>query len=283
MASRESSGVILALGGGGARGVAHVGVLEVLEEQGIPVRGIAGTSMGGLVGALHASGQSAAAIADHVRRFARPREVLRLIDVGLGPGGLSVRGVRLYERLAEQLEGSMDFEHLGIPFAVTAVDLDTGREVILAEGSVPTAVRATISVPGVFEPVRYRDMKLVDGGLLRNVPVEPARRLGPHPVVAVDVLPPFGENEPGQPPRHPPLVARRVPRRINDASHLRLIMIAHITATQLAACPPDLLLRPALPPEITVLAGFHRTEELFEAGRAAARDALPRLSALAGG
>lgn len=282
MTEKRSPGLVLALGGGGARGIAHVGVLQILEEEGIPVRAIAGTSMGGLLGALHASGQDATLIADEVRRFSRPKEVLRLIDVGFTSTGISVRGARLYELLTEQLEGAMDFEGLRCPLALVAVDLDSGREITLADGSVPMAVRATVSVPGVFEPVAYRGMRLVDGGILNNVPVDVARGLDPRPVVAVDVIPPFPENEAGREPEHPALVARRVPRFINDASHVRLIMIAHITAQRLAANPPDLLLRPKLPKQITVLAGFNRTEALIEAGRAAASAQLPRLRALAG-
>lgn len=302
-----------------------MGVLQVLEDEGIPVMGIAGTSMGGLLGALYASGQTAQVLADEVARFSHPRQVLKLIDVGLTSSGLSVRGARLYELLVEQLRGSTRFEDLRMPFAVVAVDLVTGREVVLSEGSVAHAVRATVSVPGVFEPVSYREMRLIDGGILNNVPVDVGRAMVRRPVVAVDVIPPFPENEapasrpmvsdgpvpveaarlrpmlePGggpeaadeaeatekgdarPAPRWPALIAPRLPRFINDASHVRLIMISHMTQRRLAEAPPDLLLRPELPRDVTVLAGFHRTRELIESGRRAALAALPELKRLAG-
>ncbi len=267
----------LALGGGGARGLAHVGLLKVLEREQIPVAFIAGTSMGGLVGSLYAAGIPLHEVSQEIGRLSKLSEQLRLVDVGLGAGGLSVRGRRVYNFMADLLGEQLTFADLHIPFAVTSVDLETGRDIVIQGGLVIDAVRATISVPGVFTPVELGDFRLVDGGVLNNLPVDVARSLGEEPVVAVDVLPSFAENWPGQPPTETGLRLDFVRGGLHDVYSTLMIMIAALTEYKLGLYPPDLLLRPVLPSDVGLLVGFHRADELISAGEQAAEAVLPQL------
>ena len=274
------SGLTLALSGGGLRALAHLGVLQVLERERLGVRAVAGTSMGGLLGAFLAAGIPLAAIENEITGLLAWRRLLRLIDLRVGRWGIALRGARVRSLLADQL-GDRRFEQLALPLALVAADLASGRAVTLCEGAVADAVRATISVPGVFEPFARGRLRLVDGGLLDNLPVGVARTLGPWPVVAVDVLPRFRDNTPGAEPVAPPLRAARAPQRLRDSLHRTMMMIAEATALRLELEPPDLLLQPAVPPDVTLLFGKNRSGEIIAAGRAAAEAALPRLRELA--
>ncbi len=173
-------GVTLALSSGGARGFSHIGVLKSLERHHIPVLGIAGSSMGGLVGALYCCGYTA----DMLRDLAGSLRRSQWIDFSLSKMGM-VRGLKLLE-LMEQLTKNRTFEELSPPLKLVAVDIQRGEEVVLDSGSVAEAVRATTSIPGIFSPVVRGDDVLVDGGVLNRVPVDLAREMAEAPVVAVD-------------------------------------------------------------------------------------------------
>ncbi len=270
----------LVLGGGGARGLAHFGVLRVLHREKIPIACIAGTSMGGLVGALFAAGVPAERVEEEVLRLSRVTEQIRLVDVELSAAGLSVRGRRIYNFMADLLGEDLTFADLPLPLAMVAVDIHTGREVILQGGLVIDAVRATISVPGVFMPVDLGDYRLVDGGVLDNVPVDVARGMGATRTIAVDVLPSFSVNVPGRDPVETGLQLAFAPRQLTEVYHVLMIMIAALTESRLRQYPPDLLIRPALSPSITLLSGFNRAEEMIAAGEAATEAALPAIRAL---
>lgn len=190
----------LVLGGGGARGLAHIGVLRVFERENIPIACIAGTSMGGLVGALYAASVPLSRVEQELLRLSSVTEQLRLVDVDISATGLSIRGRRIYNFMADLLGEELTFADLRLPLAMVSVDIHTGREVTLQGGLVIDAVRATISVPGVFMPVDLGDYRLVDGGVLDNVPVDVARSMGATHTVAVDVLPSFSRNVPGMEP-----------------------------------------------------------------------------------
>lgn len=270
----------LALGGGGARGLAHVGVLKVLDREGIPINVLAGTSMGGIVGALYAAGLSAADVeAETLAAFRNITEVLSLVDLSPSPTRL-LKGNRIYDLMAAKLGPHRTFASLRRPFAVVAVDTLTGREVVLQEGWVPDAVRATMSIPGIFAPVEIGPYRLVDGGLLNNVPVDVVRQLGGEFVIAVDVLPSFGVNQPGQPPVVPQLSPRFMPRAYQDLWHIEMIMISALTEFRLRDVPPDVLIRPQLPADMDVFIGFERPAVAIAAGEAAAEAALPQIRAL---
>lgn len=279
--SAPATGLSLALSGGGLRALAHLGVLQVLERERLDVVAIAGTSMGGLIGALVAARLPLATIEAELTGMLAWRRLLRLVDLRVGRFGVAMRGARI-QRLIEALLGAgREFGELSMPLAMVASDLASGREVALREGRVADAVRATISVPGVFAPVTRGRMRLVDGGLLDNLPVGVARTLADRPVVAVDVLPRFRANTPGEEPVVAPLHAARAPQHLRDALHRTMMMIAEATELRLALAPPDLVLRPAVPPDVTLLFGRQRTAEIIATGRAAAEAALPRLRELA--
>lgn len=173
--------ITLALGGGGAKGNSHIGVIRRLEKEGFRVRGVAGTSYGGLVAVMYALGYSADKI----------EETLASLDqtqfYGHAPNdGPSLMGLAGVTKLLEERIGDATFADLELPCVLTAVDLKSGREVLLSKGRLVDAMLATIAIPGVF-PARYIDgLELVDGGALDPVPVAPARKLAPRlPVVAV--------------------------------------------------------------------------------------------------
>lgn len=273
----------LVLGGGGARGLAHIGVLRVLEREAIPVACVAGTSMGGLIGALYAAGVAIERVEAEVVRLSRVTEQMRLVDFELSAAGLSVRGRRIYNMLAELLGEELTFADLRLPLAMVSVDVRTGRPVTLQGGLVIDAVRATISIPGIFTPVDLGDYRLVDGGVLDNVPVDVAQALGATHTVAVDVLPSYSRNQPGVAPVETGLQLAFAPQQFAEIYQVLMIMIAAVTEAQLRQYPPDLLIRPVLSPHVTLLSGFNRADELIAAGETAAVAALPAIHALLAG
>jgi len=173
--------ITLALGGGGVRGVAHIGVLRALENHGFIINAIAGTSAGGLVGAVYAAGISTEKIEKAVSEIDKNRSFWHQPDENPSLLGLSGVANKLSELLADRT-----FEELKIPFAATAVSLHSGEEIILTKGKVIDAVLATIAVPGVFPSQEIGGRVLIDGGVLDPVPVQVARWMRPDlPVVAV--------------------------------------------------------------------------------------------------
>jgi len=173
--------ISLALGGGGAKGNAHIGVLRRLEKEGYKIRSIAGTSYGGFVGILYAVGHSPQEI-QSIFESVDQRQLYGHAD-GDGPSLLGFAGVR---RLMDKILGEKTFADLHIPCAVTAVDVKSGTEVSLSKGRLKDAVLATIALPGIFPPSQWNGWELVDGGVLNPVPVSVARILSPGlPVLAV--------------------------------------------------------------------------------------------------
>ncbi|MDI3328936.1 MAG: patatin-like phospholipase family protein [Alicyclobacillaceae bacterium] len=178
-----ASGVNLALGGGAARGLAHIGVLRAFEREGVPIAGIAGCSMGALVAAAYAAG--ALERLEKAALDIRMADLIKFADFAFFRGGL-IQGDRISEQL-RTLIGDVEFRDLRMPVAVVATDLRTGETVVLRDGSLTDAVRASISVPGLFAPVHRGARLLVDGGVSNRVPSDVARTLSPALTVAVDV------------------------------------------------------------------------------------------------
>jgi NTE family protein len=180
--------ITLALGGGGSRGVSHIGVIRRLEKEGFRIKAIAGSSFGGLIAILYALGyrpndlEEMFASVDQTQFYGRtPKD---------GPALMGLAGVT---QLLEGIIGDRTFADLRIPCAVTATDLKGGNEVILSEGRLVDAILATIALPGVFPARHVGELELVDGGTLDPVPVAPARALAPRlPVVAVTLHIPIG-------------------------------------------------------------------------------------------
>jgi len=179
----------LALGGGAARGLAHIGVLEVLEKEDIPVDMIAGTSAGAIVGALYAQGKSAGRIKE-LALDTGWRRLVSLVDLTLPRSGF-IEGTRI-KNLLKSIMGDIDFSELKIPLSCVATDILNGEEVVISDGPVLEAVRASISIPVIFTAVKWRDRYLVDGGLVNPVPVGTVREMGADFVIAVNVIPPIG-------------------------------------------------------------------------------------------
>lgn len=171
----------LALSGGAARGLAHIGVIKVLQEEGVKISCVAGASVGSLMGALTAAGMRWEEMAE----IARNIKWKDLAQLTLSPMGIA-RHSKL-KAIIDDLIGGKRFEDLPIPFAAVAVDISSGEEVVLRHGSVADAVRASSSIPGIFEPTIIGGRYLVDGGLLNNLPVDVARELGADMVVAVEL------------------------------------------------------------------------------------------------
>ena len=209
-AQRKKVGVVLS--GGGAKGVAHIGVLQVLEKAGIPVDVIVGTSMGSIVGGLYAIGYSADQLdslvrvqdrmfllSDKVNRYDLPfgekeqdgKYLLSLpFDRGKKRPSGFISGQNVYNLFSDLTVGyhdSLDFLQLPIPFACVAADLFHREEIVMTSGNLVQAMRASMAIPGVFTPVRTDNRVLVDGGILNNFPTDVARRLGAEIVIGVDV------------------------------------------------------------------------------------------------
>jgi NTE family protein len=177
--------ISVALGGGGVKGIAHFGVLNRLEQAGFKIRAIAGTSAGGVAGSVFAAGYSQTDILKALKRINQRNFFARLPNDG--PSLLGLAG--LIEVLSSYLDNKT-FRDLKIPFAVTAVDIESKQEYIIRQGSVKDAVLATVAIPGVFPPKKIGNTNLVDGGVLDPVPVAVARWLAPTlPVVAVCLSP----------------------------------------------------------------------------------------------
>ena len=262
----------LVLGGGAARGVAHVGVLQVLEENGIYPAVIAGTSVGALVGGLYAAGVSSLRLATLVRGL----NWLDLVSVRLPtinwtdlartiPMGL-VDLDKLMEWIDQVLGGPVDIQQLNLTFAAVATDLLSGEIIVMNEGSLAEAVRASCSVPGVFTPYHRNGRLLVDGVVVNNLRVTVAQTLGADYVIAVDLLPLMGH-------------AQVEPRNVVELSMTALFMLAR--ATQIEQELADVLISPAI--THINLADLSSSEALLAAGREAAEAALPRIQAALAG
>ena len=290
------------LGSGGARGLAHIGVIEELEAAGFQIAATAGASMGALVGGIHAAGRLAD-YRDWVGALERS-DVLRLLDFAFGHPGL-IKGERLIGVMRE-LVGDHRIEELPIPFTAVATDLATQREVWLNRGPLFDAIRASIAIPMVFTPHRIGGRELVDGGLLAPLPIAATRQNQADLVIAVDVndrVPVALRNLRRQhaatlaPPEPTPAVVdeslrARIgqlmdslfdkrpavpaqPGLLDLMSRSLDTMQAQLSRLQLALDPPDLLIR--VPRDTCMFHEYWRAAEVIDVGREAARHALQSL------
>lgn len=264
----------LALGGGSARGWAHIGVIRELEALGVDVQLVAGTSIGALVGAIHAGG-ALGEFEDWVTTLTR-RTVFSLLDFQLGGGVL--KGARLMDFFRSRFH-DRDIEALALPFAATATNLRTGAEVWLRSGSMLDAVRASIALPGLFTPVLHQGRLLVDGGLVNPVPVSLARAMEADLVIAVDLASDLLDRSAHQ---HAAAHghALRQPSMLDVITASIDIMQVRVSRSRMAGDPPEVLVRPRVA-QIGILE-FHRAAEAIDAGRDAVREALPVLRARLG-
>jgi len=287
----------LVLGSGSARGWAHIGVIQALEQAGVRPDLVCGTSIGSLVGAAYAAGE--------LDRFEQwvlglgVREVITYIDISLGSGLL--KGERLMSFFRRQFE-DRPVQDLPMPFAAVATSLHTGAEVWLREGSTFDAVRASIALPGLFSPVLCEGSVLVDGGLVNPVPVSLARAMGADVVIAVDLsFDMLGRHLRAEPPPdasagdvndwirklqeslgalippHSPEVPR-MPSMLDVLASSINIMQVRINRSRMAGEPPDLIIAPRL--AHLGLLDFHRAKEAIEEGKQAVERVAHSLAAL---
>ncbi len=269
--------ISVALGGGGARGLAHIGVLQVLEAEGCRIRAIAGTSMGGIVAAGYAAGYSPDELKEWMKKAARPDMLRARPSQG---GLLSLERVQEFLR---QYLGERTFDDLRLPLALTATNLDTGQELVIRQGLVREAVMATIALPGIFPPKVLTGHRLVDGGALDPVPVLPARALFGGPVVAVALSPP-PEEWAAHSSRNPlisafPVLERFTRLRPGQALQVFLrsleISARMFTELRLKTDRPEVVVRP----RVWHIGLFDQpaVDEMVDIGAQAMRQALPEL------
>ena len=171
----------LALGAGGARGLAHIGVIKFLKEKNVNIDIIAGTSMGSIIGGLYAAGIPV----KYMEKIAEEIDWDTLTDVTFPRKGL-IKGKKIL-KFFEVLTQNKDFADLNIPFSAIACDIEKGDQVVINSGSVAKAIRASIAIPGVFVPFRHKNRVLVDGAVLDRVPVSTVRKMGADIIIAVDI------------------------------------------------------------------------------------------------
>ena len=273
------SRISLALGGGAARGWAHIGVLRALDEADIKVDMIAGTSIGALVGGCYLANKL-----DELEAFARSlnkRRIFGLLDWRLGGDGL-LGGTKLRRRLEEHFH-DVRIEDLDVPFVATATEINTGHEIWLTRGSLAEAMRASYALPGVFEPIHCNGRLLVDGALVNPVPVSVCRMFERRNVVAVNLhydlygraaVLQHAAGAPSHPNAKPAPAHNRLPQGGGEDGH-RLgvtgVMIEafniiqdRISRARLAGDPPDLSIQPRL--SHIGLTDFHRAAEAIDIG-----------------
>ncbi len=273
--------ISLVLGSGGARGLAHIGIIHWLEEQNYAIRSIAGSSMGALVGGIYAMGKL-----DEFTQWVKAvdkLEMLRLMDFTRSQGGL-VKGDKIINTLAE-LTGERHIEDLPISFTAVAADIANEKEVWIDTGPVFDAIRASISLPLLFTPVDHKGVTLIDGGVLNPVPIAPTFRDHTDLTIAVNLS--------GQPNHELDLIERKQPvhsassyfsKKIDqfidsispissNTESLSIYDVAYqaidtmqgaVARQKLAAYPPDVVLE--LPRNICGILEFDRAEEMIEFG-----------------
>ncbi|MUV13858.1 patatin-like phospholipase family protein [Noviluteimonas gilva] len=285
----------LALGGGGARGVAHISVLKELEALHIPVDCIAGTSMGALVGGLYASGRSTDEMEklilstdwkqlfnDSVPREERSyrrkhddRDGLATVGVGISGGRVRVspgllqgeRILSMFERETLGVSEIDDFDKLPIPFRAVGTDLNTGQSVVLGSGSLPMAMRASMSLPGIFQPMQINGTVLIDGGVANQVPIDVVRAMGADIVIAVDVGTPLETLD-------------RNASLLQVVSQMSGMLTVGNTQRMLATLDDrDVLIVPKLGSDVKT-GDFEKAARALEIGNDAAEEARPRLAHL---
>ncbi len=304
----------LALGSGAARGLAQIGIFKVLDEAEIPIDIIAGTSIGAFIGAMYAAGVPVEQM-EKVALEIDWRSLTKLLDPVLPISGL-IDGKKLMAFMAELLP-ARNFEDLKQPLAVTATDINTGEAIVIKQGNLLAALRASLAFPGIFSPARFGQRFLVDGGLCNPIPADVARSLGAKHVIGVCTIPAVTKTSPetflpsikdddqavsrwrelistrsvehalstalgqgGDEQKPEEISGHRAPNIFRVCAQSVAIMENQINDLRLRQNHHDLIIRPSLN-DITLLE-FHRAAEIIDAGEVAARAALPDIKSLLG-
>jgi len=280
----------LVLSGGGARGIAHIGVIEELEKRGFEITSIAGTSMGAVVGGVYASGKLEA-----YREWLYTLDKMKLfnlLDFSFTTEGL-VKGDKLFQKMKEFIS-DQDIEDFKIPYAAVAADIINKKEVIFTTGNVFHAIRASIAIPTVFTPVKTEDGLLVDGGVINNIPIEYVKRQEGDILIAVNVNADIPYVKPAPPKTEIVAEQSLYQKRLKDFySHLQKLnplsseekigyfnlinktislMMFHIAKVSIEKHHPDILIEVSA--DCCGAFDFYRAEEMVETGRLAAIQSL---------
>jgi NTE family protein len=270
--SRKKIG--LALGSGSARGLAHIGVIRALQQEGIPIDMIAGTSIGAVVGGLYALRRNIARIEEVADEMSRAR-LFSLLDLTFRRTGL-IGGRRIMAWAKSVIGRDVQFSDLEIPFVCVATDIMNGEEVVITEGSVMEAVRASFSIPGLFSVERRQGRYLVDGGLVNPVPITTVKNMGAEFTIAVNVIPDMSA------PDTTPWTGRRGRSGFKEPNIAEILMqsmyIGARPLVQTALKSADL----AIEPQVASIGpgDFHRARECILQGELAAADSIPKLKRL---
>ena len=282
--------ISLVLGSGGARGYAHIGVIEELQKAGIEIVSISGASMGALVGGLYAA-KGLQAYRDWVLGL-DVWDVAVLLDISFDKRGF-IRGERVFKKLRD-IVGEVKIEELPIKYTAVATDLIKNKEVWFQEGDLLTAIRASISIPSFFTPVEYEDMLLVDGGVLNPLPVAPTMSDSSDKIIAVNV---YGDGEKPfvKVPKEIVAKQKRLERTkdiIKESAKKMIVdderysmfdimdlsfdaMQKSLIRYRLAGYPPDFVVE--IPQSVCGTYDFHKAYEVIEVGKKAAREFLKKL------
>ena len=287
----------LVLAGGGARGLAHIGVIKYLEENNIKVQAVAGTSMGSVIGGLYASGMNAAQIEEVARtldwraafddRTPRDQQMyrrkqedfdfligarLRFKDgkIGIPMGAIEGQNLNLMlHDLVKHVSGIHDFDALPIPYRAVAADVVTGDAVVIDQGDLAVAMRASMSIPGAFAPIELDGHLLVDGGIAKNIPVDVVQGMGVDRLIVIDIGTPLADRE-------------QLGNVLALIGQLTTIMTRKNSEQQIALMRPgDVLLTPALDEANVQTMSFEKVDEAIRLGYEAAQAMAPQLAALA--
>ena len=261
MNNQKRKTVSLVLGSGGARGLAHIGVIHVLEEKGYEITTIAGCSIGALIGGIYAAGKLHE-YEEWVRNLTK-MDMVNMMDISWEGGGL-VKGDKIIAKMIK-LVGDRQIEDLPITFTAVATELESGREVWLSSGPLFDAIRSSCSLPLFFTPVKYKEKMLVDGGVVNPVPIAPVFDAQTDLTLAVNLG--------GKPAREEPLKPRKVIGSYDVAYMVFDAMQSTIARQKLAAYPPDLVID--IPRDAARTFDVDKASEMIALGRRAAEAVLP--------
>jgi len=259
----------LALSGGAARGLAHIGVLVVLEKEGIRIDMIAGTSAGAAVGALYAQGKDASLIKNLAQDLSW-RRLVSVTDLALPKTGF-ISGKKIRDFLALIIGSDIKFSDLKIPLSCVATDIVTGEEVIFDQGPVLAAIRASISIPAIFTAVKWQGRYLVDGGLVNPVPVDVVKQMGADFIIAVNVIPDVADRA--------NWVDKKRTESFKEPNIIHIIMQSIYIGTYSLVSHSLEGANIVIEPRVAHIGAgdFHHTQECIRQGEVAAQDSIPEI------
>jgi len=265
----------LALGGGGARGCAHIGVIKALTEAKIPIDFIAGTSIGSFIGGVYSAGDI-----NMLEEFLikiKLKDVVKYLDPVLPKRGL-FEGAK-FKKIIEQLVPRSDFKYARVPYIAVATDLMTGKEVRIKSGNIADAIRSSIAIPGIFTPFKKGRQYLVDGGVVNPLPVSVVRDMGADIVIAVDLNHSFMKEKSGHKETSQGKFLKWVtpewPTIIDVMENCVFMMQSEITQKNLMLSKPDFLLQPELGG--SSIFDFHHAKQLIDIGYRITKKQIPAI------